>query len=318
MVRRQWGVWVAICAVSAWLGLAGAASAQATGGAAPGAEAAVAVEAPPPDDARALFLRGQTAYSQGDYEDAATLWEQAYALEARVGLQYNLSQVYERLGRLEEAAGTLERYVAGTAPEDERLPDARARLAAIRERVARTAVRLQGGPEGGVLLVDGEDRGRLPRPDPLLLTPGSHDIRVRAPGYADFAASVAVPAGQVVDVGIEMQRVSGGGGEPSLGSILTMAGGGVVLATGLILGGVALSQAGSAPSRTSPEADGARTLALVSDILWPVGAAAIAGGLIWLIIDVTSGGASSTEQARLHVTPLLAPGLAALSASGTF
>lgn len=317
MVRRQWGVWVAVCAVSAWLGQGSAVSAQATGGAAPGVEA-VAVEAPPADDARGLFLRGQTAYSQGDYEDAASLWERAYALEARVGLQYNLSQVYERLGRLEDAAAALERYVGGTAPDDARLPDARARLAAIRERIGRTAVRLQGGPEGGVLLVDGEDRGRLPRPDPLLLTPGSHEIRVRAPGYADFAASVAVPAGQVVDVGIEMQRVAGGGGEPSLGSILTMAGGGVVLATGLILGGVALSQAGSAPSRTSPEADGARTLALVSDILWPVGAAAIAGGLIWLIIDVTSGGGGSSEQASLQVTPLVAPELAGLSASGRF
>lgn len=309
MVSRQWGGWVAVL-VAVFAGQGRVVEAQTTG------SAAVAVAEAPPDDARALFLRGQTAYSQGDYEDAATLWEQAYALEARVGLQYNLSQAYERLGRLEDAANALESYVGGTSPEDERLPDARARLAAIRERIGRTAVRLQGGPEGGVLLVDGEDRGRLPRPDPLLVTPGSHEIRVRASGYAEFAASVAVPAGQVVDVGIEMQRV-GGGGEPSLGAILTMAGGGVVLATGLILGGVALDQAGSAPSRTSPEADSARTLALVSDILWPVGAAAIAGGLVWLIVDVTSGGGSS-GQARLEIVPLLAPGLAGLTASGHF
>ncbi len=271
----------------------------------------------PADDARSLFLRGQTAYSQGDYENAASLWERAYALDPRIGLQFNLSQCYERLGRLEDAVAALQRYVDGTAPDDERLSDARARLLAIRERVGRTAVRLQGGPEGAVLLVDGEDRGRLPRPDPLLVTPGSHDIRVRAAGYSDFAASVTVPAGQSVDVGIEMQRAaSGGGGEPSLGSILTMAGGGVVMVTGLILGGVALDQAGRAPSSTGPEADSARTLALVSDILWPVGAAAIVGGLIWLVLDITTP--ASSERAALQLVPLVGPQIGGAMASLTF
>lgn len=271
------------------------------------------------EDARALFLRGQTAYAQGDYEEAAELWERAYRLDARVGLQYNLSQAYERLGRLEEAAAALERYVTGTSPEDERLSDARARLAALRERIARTAVRLRGGPEGAALVVDGEDRGRLPRPDPLPLSPGSHEIRVRAPGYAEFAASVAVPAGQVVDVGIEMQPVAsaGGVGEPSLGSILTMAGGGVVLVTGLVVGGVALDQAGRAPSRNGPEADSARTLAIASDVLWPIGATALGAGLVWLVVDITSGPRAS-ERAQVHVAPLASPAAFGAALAGTF
>jgi hypothetical protein len=301
----RWGlsVFVALGA----LALAGTATAQ---------EAATAVATPPPgDDARGLFLRGQTAYSQGDYEGAASLWERAYALEARVGLQYNLSQAYERLGRLTDAAAALDSYVNGTSPEDERLPDARARLAAIRERINRTAMILEGGPEGAVLLVDGEDRGRLPRRDPLLVPPGSHEIRVSAPGYHDFAASVAVPAGQSVDVGIEMIPVSSG---PSLGPILTMAAGGAVLITGLVIGGVALDQAGRAPDRTGPAANDARTLALVSDILWPVGAAAIAGGLVWLIIDLGSQSTEESTTASLQVLPLAAPGLLGLSASGHF
>lgn len=277
-------------------------------------DAAVAAT-PPADDARGLFLRGQTAYSQGDYEAAASLWERAYALEARVGLQYNLSQAYERLGRLAEAATALDSYVNGTSPEDERLPDARARLAAIRERISRTAINLQGGPEGAVLLVDGEDRGRLPRRDPLLVSPGSHEIRVRAPGYHEFAASVAVPAGQAVDVGIEMSANSSGG--VSLGPILTMAAGGAILVTGLVIGGVALDQAGRAPDRTGAAATDARTLALVSDILWPVGTAAIAGGLVWLVVELTSGG-ESDSSAALQLVPVGAPGLFGLSASGRF
>ncbi|MFO0711632.1 MAG: PEGA domain-containing protein [Sandaracinus sp.] len=209
MSFRRWGLAsvVVVSAACAWVpsGVARAQEAQA-------AQTSAEVAAPPADDARGLFLRGQTAYSQGDYEDAASLWERAYALEARIGLQYNLSQAYERLGRLTDAANALEAYVNGTSTDDERLPDARARLAAIRERIGRTGVLLDGGPEGAVLLVDGEDRGRLPRRDPLMVSPGSHEIRVRAGGYHDFAASVAVPAGQTVNVGIEMLPVSSGGG----------------------------------------------------------------------------------------------------------
>lgn len=261
------------------------------------------------DDARALFQRGQAAYSQGDYEGAASLWERAYGLDPRVGLQFNLSQCYERLGRLEEAARSLQTYVDGTNPEDERLPGARARLAAIRERIARTAVRLEGGPEGAVLFVDGQDRGRLPRPDPLLLAPGSHEIRVTAPGFVPFASTVSVPAGQVVDVGIVMTRVPTSGGEPGIASLALLGGGVAVLATGLVIGGVALNDAGNVPSATSSQASNARSLALVSDILWPIGAAAIVGGLVWLIVDVTTPVGAGGDRTAFQLVPLVGPGV---------
>ena len=253
--------------------------------------------------------RERGAVLLGDGEAGA-----ADPLDARVGLQFNLSQAYERLGRLLEATSALELYVNGTTPDDERLADARARLAAIRERIARTAIVLDGGPEGAVLLVDGEDRGRLPRRDPLQVSPGSHEIRVRSAGYYDFTAGIAVPAGQSVNVNVAMTQTSRG---PSLGPIVTMAVGGVVLVAGLAVGGVALDQAGRAPDRTGPAASDARTLALVSDILWPVGAAAVAGGLVWLVLDLTTE-SPGESTAALEVYPLFAPGLLGLSGSGHF
>jgi hypothetical protein len=96
-----------------------------------------------------------------------------------------------------------------------------------------------------------------------------------------------------------------------------MAVGGVVLVAGLAVGGVALDQAGRAPDRTGPAASDARTLALVSDILWPVGAAAVAGGLVWLVLDLTTE-SPGESTAALEVHPLLAPGLLGLSGSGHF
>lgn len=316
MIVRRWGLPLLAALVVAGAPARGA-HAQESPPASGTAEDTAAPEGASGEDARSLFLRGQAAYSQGDYEGAANLWERAYALEARVGLQFNLSQAYERLGRLVDAATALDGYVNGTSPDDPRLGDARARLAAIRERIGRTALRLQGGPEGAVLLVDGEDRGRLPRHDPLPLSPGAHELRVQAPGHRDFAASVTVPAGQVVDVGIEMSVIASRDSGPPVGPIVTIAVGGAALVAGLVLGGVALDQAGSAPGRSSPQADQARSLALVSDILWPVGAAAIAGGLIWLIVDLSSS-SSEADTAALRVTPLVGPGLYGLSGSGRF
>jgi len=262
-----------------------------------------AVAEPAGEDARALFQRGEAAYAQGGYEEAATLWERAYGLDARVGLQFNLSQAYERLGRLEEAAAALQRYVEATSPDDTRLPDARARLSAIRERISRTAIRLEGGPEGAVLLIDGVDQGRLPRRDPLPVASGNHEVRVRAPGYRDFVASVAVTAGQAADVRVTMEAASSG---PPIGPIVTLATGGVLIITGLALGGVALDQAGRATSRIGPDAESARTMALVSDVLWATGAAAAAAGVIWLVVELGSS-PSSEQVSAFQMVPYASP-----------
>lgn len=298
----------------------GSARAQDTA-AEPSSEAAAAAT---PDDARTLFQRGQVAYSQGDYEDALELWTRAYALDPRPLLQWNLSQAYERLGRLEEAATALDTYLANADPADEHQADARARLGSIRERIAATSVTFRGAPEGATVLVDGVDSGRLPRPDPLRVTAGSHRIVVRADGYADFTASVVVPAGQTVDVEVDMgagAAASAGGGELPVVPIILFSAGGAALIAGAIMGGVALGQAESAPTRSGPEADGARTLAAAADITMGVG---VACGVVGLVILLTSGGGSGDEgastgaSAALEVVPYGDATSAGVVASGSF
>ncbi|MDQ3032408.1 MAG: PEGA domain-containing protein, partial [Myxococcota bacterium] len=220
------------------------AQAQETQAAQPGAE-----------DARTLFQRGQTAYSQGDYDGAITQWARAYELDPRPLLQFNLSQAYERLGRLEDAIGALEQYLENADPNDEHQADARARLSSVRERLGRTSVRIVGGPEGATILIDGNDVGRTPRPDPIQVAPGSHRVIVRASGYADFTSSVVVSAGQAVEVPVEMAPAAAAvasGGELPIVPIVLFSVGGAALIAGAVMGGIALSDAQSAPGRTSP------------------------------------------------------------------
>ncbi len=277
------------------------------------------------EDARTLFQRGEVAYAQGDYEDAITFWSRAYQLDARPLLQWNLSQANERLGRVIEAAEALELYLAHADPGDVHQADARARLGSLRERIAATAILVRGGPEGASLAVDGEDRGRLPRPDPLQVTPGTHEVVVTAPGRETFRATVSVPAGNQVELAVVMAGPAGAGGSsefPVAGVILMSVGGAAAIA-GAVMGGVALGQAGSAPSSTGPEADGARSLALGADITLGIGAACAVAGIVVTIVTLSSGGSSgssnaSSDTAGVTLLPFAGPSGGGVMADGRF
>jgi hypothetical protein len=153
-------------------------------------------------DARELFRRGEAAYSAGNYEIAIREWNSAYAIDPRPRIQFNLSQAYERLGELEKAMQALRSFLDAGDPDDPMYSDANARLSALNQRMALTGVMVQGGAEGGQILVDDKDWGRTPRPDKINVSPGSHTLIVRWAGRPEFRTSIVVPAGQVVEVSL--------------------------------------------------------------------------------------------------------------------
>lgn len=165
-------------------------------------------------DARDHFRRGQAAYQQGNYDLAISEWLSGYELEQRPEFQYNLAQAYERLGRLQDAVNSLQRFVESADPDDASYSDATARLASLQQRLALTGVRVLGGQDGAAIFVDGRDWGRLPRPDKISVAPGSHQIVVKLAGYKDFVSNVVIPAGQVIDIEITMEAGVGSDGAP--------------------------------------------------------------------------------------------------------
>lgn len=161
------------------------------------------VEAPPSDaalGARDLFDRGTAAYAVGNYEQAIRDWQTAYATDPRPRIMYNVSQAYERLGRLEEAIAALETFITTAQPDDSRYSDANARLAALRQRLALTGVMIHTSIEGGRILIDGADWGRTPRPDKIQVTPGPHQVVISWPDGRDYNTNVVVPPGQVIEI----------------------------------------------------------------------------------------------------------------------
>lgn len=299
--------WVAIIA------LLGAMFAMGTGRVEAQEEAPAEGEAAQPD-ARELFLRGQAAYERGDYEDAVAAWEAGYALDPRPLLQYNLGQAYERLGELPKAVGAFEAYLEHASPSDPNQQRARAQLAAIRERLGRTSIVVAGGPEGATILIDGEDHGRTPRPDPIAVSPGSHQVEIVLEGYRPFEAAVSVAAGRAVDVNVVMEEeVVGGDSGPPLVPIILWAGGGAAIVAGAILGGIALGKANGADTSDGSDADSARGLALGADIAFGVGILAAGAGLLVFLL---SGDDDADEDVAL--TPAVGPGFAGAMARGTF
>jgi tetratricopeptide (TPR) repeat protein len=82
--------------------------------------------------ARELFISGQAAYAEGDYELSILRFEQAYKITARSELLFNEANSYERLARYREAADALAKYIHD-APVAEQL-SLRKRVARLRER----------------------------------------------------------------------------------------------------------------------------------------------------------------------------------------
>lgn len=246
--------------------------------------------------ARDFFLDGQAAYQQGNYEAAIESWRQAYELDPRPALQFNLAQAYGRLGRFEEERDALRSYVDATAssgqPYDEgQMQSARARLAAIDDRLRRTGVVLLGVPDDARVLVDGEPQ-QLDASGNIPLTTGSHTIRVEREGYEEFDATIVVRGGEQLTIPVRMEEETAVVAAapprrpgPGVGSYVTWGAAGAALVTGSVLGVTASNRADGAFVGTR-DADSAKRLALGADLCFGATVALAATGIVlWLVAD---------------------------------
>ena len=97
------------------------------------AQDAVVAEPDPLDEAeaRSHFDAGYSYFQEARYDDALTEFTRAYELSPRPALLFNMSQCYERLGRLDEAIRYLEQFIhadpADRAFQERRLANLRVR-----------------------------------------------------------------------------------------------------------------------------------------------------------------------------------------------
>ncbi|MGC4123163.1 MAG: PEGA domain-containing protein [Myxococcales bacterium] len=186
------------CALAAALLLVAAPPALAQGGPTPGL--LVDTESPaatPEQQAAAHFDKGVVFYKAGETAMALSEFEAAYAAAPRFEPLYNIAMAHQKLAHLVLAHRTFLRYLSegGDRVPAKRRADVSQAIAALEGMLARLEVNAVGPP--AVVELDGQVVGTTPMP-PVLVEPGSHEVRVRNEAGAQATTVRELRAGESV------------------------------------------------------------------------------------------------------------------------
>jgi tetratricopeptide (TPR) repeat protein len=289
--------------------------------------------------ARQHFMAGQDYYTQGRYEKAIDEFKEAYRLDPRTLLLYNIAQAYEKLGDLYQAVDYLKRYLEAE-PDSEDRTTLLNKVANLEARIAKTGVKVTCNQAEASVYVDGEKKGKTPISEVISLPVGAHKVQVSKEGFSDFTINVAVSAGHTTPVEAELEPgeagpapVAAAGGEGEEGRGEGEGGAGEEDGAEDEEGGVealdvvpwAIAGVGAAAAIVGFGVVGGMAMgnddhdqAVIADIIgWP-GVALAAGGTIWGVLRITGDEESPADDPELAVIPVVGDQTAGVSASITF
>ncbi len=268
--------------------------------------------------ARQHFMAGQDYYTQGRYDKAIEEFEEAYRLEPKPLLLYNIAMAQEKVGELVKAVDYLKRYLDAT-PDNEDRTTLLAKVANLEVRIAKTGVKITASEAEATVYVDGKDMGKTPVSGVISLSVGAHKIKISKKGFEDFKMNVAVSSGQTTPIDADMElgqagpapviaqgdEEEGDEGEEEDGEGVealdvvpwVVAGvGGVTAIVGWgVIGSLAKGKQPTDPDADPAAQDEAHDMAFIADILGGVGAAIAVGGAVWGIMRLTKKGGGDEE-----------------------
>lgn len=266
--------------------------------------------------ARSLFDEGRVLMKSGQYAAACPKFEAANRLYTSAGIVLNLADCYEKTGRT-ASAWTEFGEAAAVATRLNRAEDAteaKQRQAAIEPKLMRLAIRAPSAIAGLVVKRDGTELAAAAWGTAIPVDPGPHTVDAQAPGRAPWTTTVtAQQPGQTMTVDVpdlgpgevasaKAQIVAGQSGPSAARSSSgdadrgrtqrivgwTVGGVGLVGAgVGGVLGLVAKSKYNTAAGETGParqtDSQSAVNTGNVATVVFCVGAAALAAGVVvWL------------------------------------
>ncbi len=164
---------------------------------------------PDEKEAAARFQRGVGLYKDGDFEAALTEFRQAYRLAPIFEVLYNLGLTQRRLYQYGPAVKSLNDYLVegGKKITPLRRELVRKELDEIRALTAAVTLVISGEGEA-TITVDGEEVGKTPLQEPLLLRPGKRVITATR-GEETASETTALLTGSAVTVTLEPKRAEG-------------------------------------------------------------------------------------------------------------
>lgn len=255
------------------------------------------------------------AYKAGDYQRAVDLLERAYASQPLTALLYNLAKAHDKLGNADKARALYQKYVAADDADPKLRARAEQRVAALRgggesprqkdppSTVATTEPTTPSRPPPG-----GEPKSppaRNPPPpsssETVLITPSTFEPPPLDPLERERRARWR-DRGLAITFGIV--------GVGAIGA-----------AIGLSVSALDLQhQFDRSLDETQKRQlrDDGKTRALVADILYPVGAVAIAVGAVFLWRGLRPIDAKHADKPTAQLLPVILPGGGGLVVGGTY
>lgn len=265
-------------------------------------------------DARAAWTKGRKEAARKRWSQAVDLFREAVDLDPKAQYQLDLVRalIAESLPR--EASDVLD---ALDAARDELSPAERRAADDLRQKVemrlATIVVEVKGPTEGLVVDVDGEE---VKPGDAVRVDPGKHLVRAKAPGWIPMEQTVQLKERQTEAVGFELERdpasaaeeapASAGkdeeedeeeeevdGGGTLLPAAIAWGIGGAGIGLGTVFGIFAFDEAEKArkdcvddvcPESSIPALDASRNNGTASTVLFAIGGAGIATGVVLAIV----------------------------------
>jgi len=241
--------------------------------------------------AKGAYQAGNASFDEADYPRAITYWEDAYRRDCTANLLLkNLARAYELYGQKRQAVVALETFLV-REPNTADKEQIQRRIEVLKKQIAAEKA-----------------------------TPATAAAPVPPPAAA--AAPPTQPAAEVSDTPQ---------GKRSIVPLIVAGAGGVVLIVGASLYGKASKDLthyenlcpnrdcgdGAEAAANKEAGNEARTRKIWGGVVTGVGAATLAGGLIWYFVQPRH----ATSSAGLHkplVSPAVAPGFAGIALSGAF
>jgi hypothetical protein len=284
--------------------------------------------------AREQFGQALALQTAGDWAGALTLLKEVAAVKSTPQVRFNMALCEEKLGKLVAALGDYELAASDARAEkaDQVAEEVEGRLESLRQRIPKITVKRGAGADAAIIAVDGVSVGDQVIGTPMPTDPGPHTVEGKAPGFLPFRKSVrlAEQQSESVEIVLEAEPAPPPNRGPVGAPVSDRKG---MRVAGYVVGGAGIVGLGAAavfyglrqkkisdldkacPNRQCPstaqqtDIDSGKLYTTLFDVTLPIGALALAGG----IVLVLTSGSSSTEP-----SVALAPSLGGAQLYGTF